>query len=77
MSNYRLQVLIPPALEMRVRKAAVRKRLSKCEWVRRAIEKALAEPDQAVDALAKLESLEAPTADIRRMLAEIGDARRH
>lgn len=77
MSNHRLQVLIPQALEMRVRKAAVRKRLSKGEWVRWAIEKALAEPDQAVDALAKLERLEAPTADIRRMLAEIGDARRH
>jgi predicted DNA-binding protein len=68
-SNHRLQVLIPPSLDARLRKAAQRSRQSKGEWVRRAIERALDEPDD--DALAKLARLAAPTADIEQMLAEI------
>lgn len=76
MSSHRLQVLVPPALEMRIRKAAVRRRISKGEWVRRAIEKALADPAPHQDALGRLERLEAPTADIDEMLAQIEAGRR-
>ena len=39
--SHRLQVLIPESLEARLAKAAQRRRLSKGEWVRRAIEQAL------------------------------------
>lgn len=67
----RLQVLIPDGLDARVRKAAQRSRLSKGAWVRRAIERALGEDPASPDALAKLASLGAPTADIDQMLAEI------
>ena len=77
MSSYRLQVLIPPVLDGRIRKAASRKRLSKGEWVRRAIEQALVQPTPAsADPLDRLEKLEAPTADIDRMLAQIEAGRR-
>ncbi len=73
--SHRLQVLIPEELDARVRKAARRLRISKGEWVRRAIEAALrrgtAEPGEGRDPLARLESLDAPTGDIDQMLAEI------
>lgn len=60
-----------PGLDARVRKAAQRSRLSKGEWVRRAIERALAEEHGPGDALDRLARLGAPTADIDQMLAEI------
>ena len=41
------------------------------EWVRRAIERALAEDRGGGDALDRLSRLGAPTADIDQMLAEI------
>jgi hypothetical protein len=67
----RLQVLIPDGLDARVKKAAQRKRQSKGEWVRRAIERALDERGDEPDPVAKLASLGGPTADIAQMLAEI------
>jgi len=69
--SHRLQVLIPPALDARIRKAAQRRGVSKGQWVRQAIERALVEPEPAGDPLQRLGSLGAPTADIDRMLAEI------
>ena len=69
--SHRLQVLVPDGLDARVRKAAQRNRLSKGAWVRRAIERALTEDQSPADALEKLASLGAPTADIDQMLAEI------
>jgi metal-responsive CopG/Arc/MetJ family transcriptional regulator len=60
----RLQVLIPKELDMQLRKAAQRSRISKSEWVRRALR-------QSVDPVARLASLNAPTADIEQMLSEI------
>jgi hypothetical protein len=71
MSTYRLQVLISAGLDTRIRKAAHRHRLSKGEWVRRAIEQALADDRGPGDALDRLSRLGAPTADIDQMLAEI------
>lgn len=69
--SYRLQVLIPEGLDARVRKAAQRGKLTKGEWVRRAIEKALSGPVTAPDPLERLSRVGAPTADIEQMLAEI------
>jgi hypothetical protein len=78
--SHRLQVLIPEELDARIRKAAQRSRVSKGEWVRRAIEAALHRPDWSAreppDPLARLSSLNAPTGDIDRMLSEIEDGRR-
>ncbi len=69
--SHRLQILVPPALDARVRKAAQRRGISKGEWVREAIERALADPGRPVDALDRMAAIGAPTADIEGMLAEI------
>lgn len=69
--SHRLQVLIPQTLEARLRKAAQRNRVSRGEWVRRAIERSLKDERSVPDPLEKLERLGAPTADIEQMLAEI------
>jgi hypothetical protein len=77
--SHRLQVLIPKELDARIRKAAHRMRLSKGEWVRRALDDALtrmrAEAAQGGDPLARLDSLDAPTGDIEQMLTEIESGR--
>ena len=67
----RLQVLVPESLDRRIRKAAQRSRLSTGAWVRRSLERALADDRPAGDPLDKLSSLGAPTGDIDQMLAEI------
>jgi hypothetical protein len=69
--SIRLQILVPEGLDARVRKAAQRARLSKSAWVRRAIERAIADDRLPVDPLAKLAALGAPTGDIDQVLAEI------
>lgn len=73
--SYRLQVLIPSSLATRLRKAAERKRISRGEWVRRAIERALSDERAAADPVEALSALEAPTADIEQMLTEIETGR--
>ena len=73
--SYRLQVLIPTELDARLRKASQRCRVSKGEWVRRAIEESLREQRSGADPLARLSSLGAPTADIQQMLSEIETGR--
>ena len=69
--SHRLQILVPESLETRVRKAAQRARMSKGEWVRRAIEQALRDKAAPSDPVERLASLGGPTADIDQMLAEI------
>lgn len=73
--SHRLQVLVPERLSTAIGKAAERRRLSRGEWVRRAIERTLEEERQAGDPLAKLASLDAPTGDIKQILAEIDAGR--
>jgi hypothetical protein len=72
--SYRLQVLIPEDLNTQVRKAAQRSGVSKGEWVRRAIDDALHhhmdEPGASGDLVARLASLNAPTADMDTMVQE-------
>jgi hypothetical protein len=70
----RLQVLIPPTLDARIRKASQRSRMSKGEWVRRAIEESLRRSSGSPagsDPLSRLASLGGPTGNIDRMLSEI------
>ena len=61
-------MLIPEELDMQLRKAAQRECVSKGEWERRALLR-------SVDPVARLASLNAPTADIEQMLSEIGCGR--
>ena len=75
--SHRLQVLVPEGLDARIAKAAQRSRVSKGEWVRRALESALDDHQpQTPDALTRLAALGAPTGDIEQMLAEIEAGRR-
>jgi predicted transcriptional regulator len=72
--SYRLQVLISPELDADLRKAAERSRMSKGEWVRRAINTALPQAGKhgpGQDPVMRLSALQAPTAAIDEMLAEI------
>jgi hypothetical protein len=69
--SVRLQVLIPEAMDRRVRKAAQRRRLSVGAWVREAVERSLTEAAPRSDALDRLSALGAPTGDLVTMLAEI------
>ena len=72
--SHRLQVLVPEALDRRIRKAAQRSRLSAGGWVRQAIERALQDNHQS-DPLDQLARLGAPTGDIGQVLAEIDAGR--
>lgn len=77
--SHRLQVLISEKLDARIEKAARRSRTSKGAWVRQAIEGALERRTTGElpvhDPLARLASLNAPTADIDDMIAEIESGR--
>jgi hypothetical protein len=75
MSSKRLQVLISAGLDARIQKAALRSRMSKGEWVRLAVERALVDNRAPADALDRLARLGAPTGDIEEMLAEIDAGR--
>ena len=72
--SHRLQILVPEALDRRVRKAAQRSRLSTGAWVRQAIERALKD-DHRGDPLDQLGRLGGPTGDIDQPLAEIDAGR--
>jgi hypothetical protein len=75
--SHRLQVLIPEDLDARIDKAAQRNRVSKGEWVRRAIELSLRpESSEVADPFRQLSSLNAPTGDIDQMIEEIESGRR-
>lgn len=69
--SHRLQILIPESMDERLRLAAARRHLSKSEWARQALERALRRDRIGQDPLTRLASLQAPTADIEEMNAEI------
>jgi hypothetical protein len=72
--SHRLQVLITPELDAQLSNAAQRSRVSKAEWVRRALQESLRRGGKSgtgVDPVARLRKLNNPTADIDRMLSEI------
>jgi hypothetical protein len=72
--SHRLQVLIPERLDARISKAAQRRRQSKGEWVRVALERALTD-DREPDPLERLSRLSAPTGSVEQMLDEIEKGR--
>jgi len=71
--SHRLQVLIPEELDAHLEKAAQRSRMSKGAWVRNTLIEALNRSGHLTgkDSIERLASLDAPTADIDQMLAEI------
>lgn len=69
--SHRLQVLIPEDLDARLTQAAARSRISKGEFVRSALEEALAAQLSSRDPVSRLSRINAPTADIEQMLEEI------
>ena len=75
--SHRLQVLIPEELDMQLRKVAQRNRVSKGEWVRRALRQSVvpAKGGKTSDPVARLASLNAPTGNIEQMLSEIESGR--
>ena len=76
--SHRLQVLIPAELDAQLEKAAQRNRVSKGEWVRRALQESLQHAKKnrnSADPLARMASLNGPVADIDQMLAEIDAGR--
>ena len=72
--SHRLHVLIPAKLDAQISAAAERGHMSKREWVRRALEESLHREGPTPDPVARLAKLNAPTADIDQMVAEIGAA---
>ena len=69
--SHRLQVLVPEELNARLTQAAARSRISKGEFVRSALEAALAAQLSSSDPVSRLSLINAPTADIEQMLEEI------
>jgi hypothetical protein len=69
--SHRLQVLIPDSLDVAISAAAARRRISKGEFVRSALEQALAQQVADADPVARLAALNAPTADVAEMLEDV------
>lgn len=73
MASKRMQLLIPEAMETRLRRAAERDRVPRGAWVRQAIEERLERVVGPVpeNPLAELRRLSGPTSDIGAMIGEI------
>jgi ABC-type cobalamin transport system ATPase subunit len=72
--NHRLQVPISAELDAQLEKAVWRSRVSKGEWVRRALQESLRHVNKnrgAADPVARLALLNGPVADIDSLLAQI------
>lgn len=76
--SHRLQVLIPPELDTQIDKAAQRSRVSKGEWVRRALKASLRRGGSGskTNPVERMAALGGPAADIDQILAEIDAGRR-
>ncbi len=73
MASKRMQLLIPEAMEIRLRRAAERDRVPRGAWVRQAIQERLERVVGPVpeDPLAELRRLNGPTSDIGAMIGAI------
>lgn len=69
--SHRLQVLIPDELDRQLAQAAARRRISKGEFVRTALETALASQQVSSDPVAELLAINGPTAELPEILAEL------
>lgn len=76
--SYRLQVLISEELNGQLTKAAKRHRISKGEWVRRALVDSVqtGKTRSGATAVSQLAVLNGPTSGIEQMLHEIESGRR-
>ncbi len=74
--SQRLEILIPDSLDAAVRRAASRAKTSEEQWVVRTLERAVTDQQERPDAVSRLAALDAPTADLEQMLAEIEAGRR-
>jgi hypothetical protein len=76
--SHRLQVLIPPDLDTQIDKAAQRSRVSKGEWVRRALKDSLRRGGSGsmTNPVERLAALHGPAGDIDQIIAEIDEGRR-
>jgi hypothetical protein len=76
--SHRLQVLIPPELDTQIDKAAQRSRVSKGEWVRRALKESLRRRggDRKTNPVERMAALGGPAADIDQIIAQIDEGRR-
>ena len=76
--GHRLRVLISPDLDTRIDKAAWRSRVSKSEWVRRALNESLQRGGgtSQTNPVERLAALACSAGDIDQILAEIGEGRR-
>lgn len=77
MPDHAFEVAVPESLYRRLHEAAERSHVALAEWVREAIEECLerefrGSSEEALDAMRKLD---APTADIDDMIAEIAAGR--
>lgn len=73
--SIRLQILVPEALEVRIQKAAQRKRMSKGAWVRSVLEKELVRETTHGDPLTRLGKLNAPTGSMATILKDVARGR--
>jgi hypothetical protein len=76
--SHRLQVLIPPELDTQIDQAAQRSRVSKGEWVRRALEASLRRgcTGSKINPVERMAALGGPAPDIDEILTEIDEGRR-
>ena len=76
--SHRLQVLIPPDLDTQIDKAAQRSRISKGEWVRRALKESLRRggSESKTSPVERMAALACPAGDIDQIIAEIEEGRR-
>jgi hypothetical protein len=70
--GHRLSVLISAELDSKISGVAELGHMSKHEWVRCALQESVGREGLIPDPVARLAKLNAPTADIEQMLAEIG-----
>ncbi len=76
--SIRLQVLISPELDAQIDQAAHRSRVSKGEWIRRALKASLRREGSGseISPVERLAALGGPEGDIDQMIAEIAEGRR-
>jgi hypothetical protein len=76
--SHRLEVLISPELDAQIGKAAQRSRISKAEWIRRALNASLRRGGggSKTNPVERLAALDCPAGDIDQIIAGIDEGRR-
>jgi Arc/MetJ-type ribon-helix-helix transcriptional regulator len=76
--SHRFQVLISPDLDAQIEKVARRSRVSKSEWVRRALKESLLREgsETKTNPVERMAALACPISEIYSILEEIDEGRR-